>query len=60
MIGLGHVQGLIGKNSKICFVSTLKKINDDIKNIARNFKKSSIKVILELKPLYVRGSNKGT
>ncbi|MBP2627883.1 MAG: putative 2-dehydropantoate 2-reductase [Firmicutes bacterium] len=46
MIGLGHVQGLIGKNSKICFGSTLKIINDDMKKIAGSFEKSNIKVIL--------------
>ncbi len=46
LIAVGHVQCLIGKNSKICFGSTLKILNDDIKKIAGFFEKSGIKVIL--------------
>jgi len=47
MISLGHVQGFIGKNSKICFGSTQKIINDDMKKIAGFFEKNKIKVILQ-------------
>lgn len=46
MIEPGHVQGLIGKNSKVCFGSTRKVINEDMRRIASYFEKSSIKVVL--------------
>ena len=47
MIGLGHVQGFIGENSKICFGSSQKKINDDFKQIGDILAKTGIKVILK-------------
>ncbi len=46
MLAPGHVQGLIGPNSKICFGPTQKIIKDDMKKIAAYFEKSKIKVIL--------------
>lgn len=47
MIALGHVQGLIGANSKICFGSTLKIVNDKMRKIAGFFESCGIKVMLE-------------
>lgn len=46
MLAPGHVLGLIGENSKICFGSTTKKINEDMRKIEGLLKKSGIKVIL--------------
>ncbi|SMD07632.1 ketopantoate reductase family protein [Sporomusa malonica] len=46
LIDIGHIRGFIGNNSKICFGSTQKIINDDLKEIAELFGKSGIKVIL--------------
>ena len=40
MLEPGHVQGFIGKNSKICFGSTEKIVNDDMKEIAGFLEKS--------------------
>lgn len=45
-IAPGHVRGFIGTNSKICFGSTQKLINNDLKEIAGLFGKSGIRVIL--------------
>lgn len=46
MIEPGHVQGLIGENSKICFGPTTKTINEDMKRIEGFLKKSGLNVIL--------------
>ncbi len=47
MIELGHIQGFISGNSKICFGSTQKKINDDFRRIADVLGGTGIKVILK-------------
>lgn len=46
-IDSGHIRGFISGNSKICFGSTRKIVNDDLRNIAELFGKSGIRVILE-------------
>ncbi|MBP2663913.1 MAG: putative 2-dehydropantoate 2-reductase [Firmicutes bacterium] len=46
MVELGHIRGFIGKNSKICFGSTKKVINNDLKKIADLLGRTGVKVIL--------------
>lgn len=46
-VALGHIRAFIGNNSKICFGSAQKIINDDMKKIAGLFRRSGIKVFIE-------------